>query len=491
VYKILKEATMAKVTLNGNVIKGKLSVGALETLWDQEALMAPDGYELKGETIRHEWLTYDIFENYLANISKDLLFKEGNLGFLGNKSGIFQNIVALEALKAALFWEYNSLWSVFLSNNPRSKGKSEVTSALHNVKQLVNFTFTAVNTFKSPNGEEVMLLPFGSKKEEDILFKKVEEENVFYLSDYLHTDVLQVHDDLKKVGYRPAYPALYAIQTRAFSGRGTNSPASGATLIRYRFVKRMFEKGYMSPGFIEVRVWRVVKAAKAKHGKRISFEAALYGLGVTSQIGKAATVAVAAHLKYSKGRLPSDLIRYNSDGFRTYKEARDFLVKLLTIPSQDFDGVKTKILSSVKKVGKINVERALILIDSVHEKRWDEGFIAIHPILGSYHSWPAAHNNLKEFLKHTLWAFKARKENMAKIETFKEVMDPDKGILVFLEDSYKAGNCQPGTQAWMKEHGLEGQKIVPLYRLVELAKYNELAMNVVAYAAQKAKELIA
>ena len=61
------------------------------------------------------------------------------------------------------------------------------------------------------------------------------------------------------------------------------------------------------------------------------------------------------------------------------------------------------------------------------------------------------------------------------------MLDPDAGLLVTLQDSYNAGNCEVGTKQFANKYNFENKKIVPLYELYEAAieSKNELAMNVV------------
>ena len=76
-----------------------------------------------------------------------------------------------------------------------------------------------------------------------------------------------------------------------------------------------------------------------------------------------------------------------------------------------------------------------------------------------------------------------------------EVVNPDMGVLVYLEDSSAVGNCQAGTNVWLHDMGLSG-KLAPLHVIHAAAERSNhsLARNVVKhvvarYLAEQKKEV--
>ncbi len=384
---------------------------------------------------------------------------------------------------------------------------------------------------------------------------------------------------------RPSYPALRAINARARSGRGHNSPATGRFVHEYGAVTHRMNRGGKSPGALERKVWAVKEAALTKHGKRISFEMALEAISVTGlRTSKAATVAVAQCYGYSPRSFreareivtslilggapaPTKGMRYyvshnevvpseigtTWEGYKTLRkrgwgwsilchglspwqvseiasisETRvieignghgyylsdgrvveqlsleeiselpdngNFSTANFAVEKFGVRGLSPRILQALYQeeittlpdtetldgVVSIQVSKTKRLNDVVfyqvignHGKCW----VFKHPTLGSYHAnW---RDDFKRAFTYAQQAFGKRGRDNVSTSNIEEVLgDTSLCHLVYLDDSRAVGNCSIGTRQWIKNQGLEGETLISLEKLYELAKGNTLAMNVV------------
>ncbi len=94
---------------------------------------------------------------------------------------------------------------------------------------------------------------------------------------------------------------------------------------------------------------------------------------------------------------------------------------------------------------------------------------------------------ISEALRYAVDAFEKRAAAKVLQQEVEEVAIPEKGVLVYLQDSYAVGNCQVGAEAWMREMGFSGKKIVPLHEVHAAAEAsnNNLARNVVKFVVAK------
>ena len=273
------------------------------------------------------------------------------------------------------------------------------------------------------------------------------------------------------------YPALAAIQRRARSGRGHNSPATGKFVHQYNAVRYKMNKGEKSPGALERKIWAVKEAALKKHRVHISFEMALEAIGVVGlhAVSKAATVAYALKL----GGASYEYWSEDFSPFRTYKEAREFVVNVITARKSEavvLDEVETYLIDEPQKKGAIMAQKAVWFHKPEYRgarAHWVIGTVFQHPVEGSFHT--------KKGWEMALYTFRERKKLRLESAGLTELTHPDKGILVYLQDSYDAGNCIPGTTEWLNRVGFSGKKILPLWQVYEAAvkSGNQLAMNVV------------
>ncbi|HIP21558.1 MAG TPA: hypothetical protein EYG72_01180 [Candidatus Pacebacteria bacterium] len=86
----------------------------------------------------------------------------------------------------------------------------------------------------------------------------------------------------------------------------------------------------------------------------------------------------------------------------------------------------------------------------------------------------------RKALESAVSAFSKRAVAKLSQQEVDDVVGPDKGVLVFLQDSYAVGNCQSGTEAWIRDNGVT-EKVAPLWKIHEAAEKsdNNLARNVV------------
>ena len=246
------------------------------------------------------------------------------------------------------------------------------------------------------------------------------------------------------------------------SGNGMGSPYTTVNL--WELVSKN-----PSPGGFERRVWKVRRRAQqilsGWHGDlQPSWTAIARALVVTRNVGKAALIAAAGTLKN------------NSEWRLSYSEARYFLTEMRSarFPVADnSDGVKARreVEPKLRKLGC-----AVYLT-----RRQDEfGRLSLAWLVKrgdrSFHTdgW-SAHHALKEAL--AAWKERARLEREeADLVGF---LQGDEGYmpLVYLEHSYRAGNCVPGTAEWIRKKGWSGRKLIPAMWLLPHLDYG-LVQNV-------------
>ncbi|MCF6330979.1 MAG: hypothetical protein L3I99_05470 [Sulfurimonas sp.] len=124
-----------------------------------------------------------------------------------------------------------------------------------------------------------------------------DEKSLQYLAIAQYVSFLDsVMNDKNEKG-KDKYPALKGIQTRAYSGRGHNSPATGLFIGASKALRFKMNGGAKSPGKLERMIWAVKEKALSKHKIKVSFEDALVGIGIGGMnVSKSATCAAANKL---------------------------------------------------------------------------------------------------------------------------------------------------------------------------------------------------
>ncbi len=258
-------------------------------------------------------------------------------------------------------------------------------------------------------------------------------------------------------------PALRKVLVRGMSPNGVNSPYTEV------YPDWMFKR-FPSPHKLEKLLWATRERAEGilkrwGNGYHPSWVDIYHFLEKTERVGKAAIIAVAKTLTSRKY-------------FRFYRDARDFLTQL-AIARREWvkdtsDGVE--ILRSPEpvytKLG-ISVYRAL------YQTRYGKyyfGSTAISKSGETYHHAYADHP--ESVLRDAIRSWKRRRELESQNREIVDFVNGARGYcpLVTVEDSYAAGNCVPGTQAWMREHGFVGD-IFPAKALLPYIE-NNLVLNV-------------
>lgn len=236
--------------------------------------------------------------------------------------------------------------------------------------------------------------------------------------------------------------ALSRVIEKTQSSRGMWSPRT--TIHLWDFAEK-----HSSPGALERKLWAVRNRADAilsayAGEKKPAWWAIAHAISVTDQAGKAAVIAVASTL--------------SGEHFRMYRDARQWLVDLHLCKEQDeSDGVIARCESEPRLV-KCGVSVYRIAIDGKFqiEMQW-----LVRTAEGrTYHSqWGGP----REALQDALRAWKCQDELAAKDADLVGFLNGNHGYcpLVVREDSYQAGNCSSGTEAWLRERGWYERKFIP------------------------------
>lgn len=124
------------------------------------------------------------------------------------------------------------------------------------------------------------------------------------------------------------------------------------------------------------------------------------------------------------------------------------------------------LLERYEKLG-CSIERHIVFGGCGYEDsvQW----VVIHPLYGAFHH---DYGTWQDALRRSLVAFKERKalarEEQGFID-FCERITKDinvYSVLVGIQDSFDAGNCESGTKGWLKTHGLEGRTVVGMEELL-------------------------
>lgn len=277
---------------------------------------------------------------------------------------------------------------------------------------------------------------------------------------------------IPKKGERSAYPALFGFARQAVrDGMGANSYAADHNGSWYKLIQRTH---CWNPGKLERSLWAARESYNKKfpsQGNHVSWLVlgrALYVVGVNSP-SKTAIVARAIQLGWDRNG--------------HYGNARDFLVYAIMAEQKatEVDGVETYTIKEVANKGAIRIREALVR--SYRGWGWEHQFLFIHQIEGSYHY---RGNRIDRWAwKEALKAFKSRRKDRMSDEDLEVAVNAtDRCHLIWVEDSMDAGNCIPGTEAWMERHGIRGRKFVSLKEVYKVAKRegNPLALNAVKEA---------
>ena len=336
-----------------------------------------------------------------------------------------------------------------------------------------------------------------------------------------YRDVARIFGFMYSIAKDESLFALRAINKKALSGRGHNSPATGDFVHEYRLVR--FSKGkYNSPYKIEKMIWATVKKAYTKHKIKISFEMALSALGITKNTSKAATVAT-----YKKLGLERDFGTCKS--FRQGREA--LTVYYIAKAKAKAKGLTSFILKNETKEFRFSyrMDGSYSVVDSkgtdlykeriILEGHTPEELVKYSPLLkGELEKMTETDWELtlkskpRQLAQGTLVKIKtltgvwytlngkitARtlrdciKSYEIELETQEEIAKLGKEALasnryLFIEDSYTVKNCIEGTKQFMSSLGIPSEALtIPIRKIWKLATerdmVNEHFRNAVVFA---------
>lgn len=102
----------------------------------------------------------------------------------------------------------------------------------------------------------------------------------------------------------------------------------------------------------------------------------------------------------------------------------------------------------------------------------------------SYHSdgWQEA----REAVRNTLWAWRRQRQLERHEKKILDSLQPDdREILIWREDSYASGNCEPGTRAFANRSGWTNREFVPAAWLIKHHLGNPAVQRTLQYVAKK------
>lgn len=235
-----------------------------------------------------------------------------------------------------------------------------------------------------------------------------------------------------------------------------------------------FAERHPSPGKVERKLWKVRERAEAIlsafEGQKPSWASIAQALLVTQQVGKAAVMAVAGTL--------------SGDSFSMYRDARQWLVDYHLCKVEDTsDGVEA-LREAEPRLTKAGIDVFRIAIPvmsrSGHQVGADFLFLVRSANGRTFHSrWGGANEAMHEAIR----AWKRQDELAlanADLVTFLEGSATGYCPLVIRSDSYSAGNCESGTESWLRERGWGDRKWIPAVWLVPHLDYGlvrNVAMN--------------
>ena len=216
---------------------------------------------------------------------------------------------------------------------------------------------------------------------------------------------------------------------------------------------------YYTPHTLKRRIiavqWRARQILAAYDGRGCSLRCVMTALAVTGSTGKAALIAAYRSL--------------TGENARSYREAREALTRLHLCKVEDVrDGV------SVYRTETPEHEKLGTQVFACVQKSsygWKRGFLVLRGER-SYHILPhlgyMEASKADSALRCALSAWK-RQDAAAKegADKYRYLLRSDVTILVTREDSYRAGNCRPGTETWIASTGVgRGRWCVPASALM-------------------------
>jgi hypothetical protein len=250
---------------------------------------------------------------------------------------------------------------------------------------------------------------------------------------------------LRAVAAKPGqFPGIVKMLRATQSSRGQASPRTTVNL--WDFVAKA-----ASPHKAEKLLWAVRRRADAiltaySGAPTIGWRDVAGGLLASCQVGKAAIVAVACRL------LPQAHVS-------RYADARTQLAALHQATARDAtDGV------AVRYEERPCLDRLGVTVYAAFQADCYERFRPLYLVCSksgwSYHS---ERHSPRAAMFDALDAWRRRAKAEADNSDDVGFLRGDRGYipLVYRQDSYAAGNCGPGTEAWARDHGWHNRAWVP------------------------------
>lgn len=236
---------------------------------------------------------------------------------------------------------------------------------------------------------------------------------------------------------------------------------------------------------------RAIGILRAYDGRGCTLRSALIALEINGNVGKAALIAAHRSLTGSCAR--------------SYREARKSLIELHfseeTVDTRDGVTVHRNATPALRKMGievystvqksKGGWKRGWLVLrgeQSFHIFEGRYGFLASEWVDGTYRNMKTPQGPIHVAL--AAWK-RANEAVMMSREKFKNLLLENVTVLVTRQDSYLAGNCEPGTDEWIKSTGIgDGRWCVPVSALLPRAQEPRVT-NVLAVVNRAAGEYFA
>lgn len=256
------------------------------------------------------------------------------------------------------------------------------------------------------------------------------------------------------------FPGIRKVILKTQSSRGTGSPYNKISLTRLVHL-------YPSPGHLERTLWKVKTRARQILAAFDGFDepswlAIAKAVMVTDQVGKAAVIAAA----YTVAGTGS---KWDRRFFHSYREAREWLTVYHEHSVTDnSDGVQAR-RRPEPSYRRLGIAVYDILVETHNEKGYRVG-VAVRKLVmrladnRTYHSsseW--GYDSDESCVREALAAWKRQDQLIRENADLVGFLKGEKGFcpLIYREDSYSAGNCDPGTASWLRERGWGGKTFIP------------------------------
>lgn len=267
------------------------------------------------------------------------------------------------------------------------------------------------------------------------------------------------------------FPGIRKLFSKNLSSRGVGSPAT-------RIDPWVVAQRFPSPGNFERRLWKVKKSAEkilsAYEGQKPSWLDCYRGLLGNGNQGKAALIAVALTLGWedSWGTRVNEHPSEGSPPTSAYKKARGWLIQSRKAGKilDTSDGVEMWLsLEPVLVKGGVAVYSGFTHSQDKYRQGCREGMFLVRFGDRTYHS---LRSEAKCALTEAVRAWREQDRLAEMHADLYRFLKGEKGFspIFYRQDSYRAGNCEAGTEAFVSGGTWSGRKFIPgIYLLPYLA----------------------